>query len=457
MNSICRIITSPPFQPRNSYQLKLFVSSNMATKDPVYHTRQEHTPSESQPPSLQTYRGVANQLLMEEIIDSSVRSLFDCFKRNGYSLRLVGGVTRDLVLGITPNDIDMCTDALPDTMQLFLKQDGYKVFPTGIAHGTLTVLVNNRPIEVTTLRMDKVTDGRHAEVMFTDSWCLDAERRDFTVNAMSIDENGLLYDYFNGIEDLKERRLRFVLNARKRIQEDYLRILRYFRFHGKICKEGDSHIEDVLQAIRENVSNMSLLSVERVWLEVKKILAGNNAPSLVKLIYDLGVGKQINMPHSPCLKEFTRVWKTHFFGQFKLSPDVLMVALMEDTNEHGMGYFCSNWRMSNIEKKRAITLMLRRHAVTDTLSPEKYYKDMLVDGEKIENVVELMVYKEMAFSEVEKFKLWQVPSFPVTGHDIASKGFEGKAIGETKNKLFRLWKESYYLMSKEELLSFLNK
>lgn len=145
-------------------------------------------------------------------------------------MRLVGGVVRDLLLGNDPKDIDLATECTPQGMIQIFERAGLRYIPTGLQHGTVTVNINHINYEITTLRIDHVTDGRHALVQFTSDWMKDAERRDLTINAMSLSFDGTLFDYFNGRKDLEERKVRFVGNARERITEDYLRILRYFRY-----------------------------------------------------------------------------------------------------------------------------------------------------------------------------------------------------------------------------------
>lgn len=144
-------------------------------------------------------------------------------------MRFVGGVVRDLLLGILPKDIDLATDCTPDNMICMFDKEGIRYIPTGIKHGTVTVHMNHADYEITTLRIDTLTDGRHAHVEFTEDWKIDAERRDLTINSMSLAIDGTLYDYFDGEKHLKERKVLFVGDPCARIEEDYLRILRYFR------------------------------------------------------------------------------------------------------------------------------------------------------------------------------------------------------------------------------------
>merc|ERR1719187_2239804 len=163
------------------------------------------------------------------------------FAKYGHEIRIAGGAVRDLLQHKVPDDIDLATTATPDQMkEMFEKEEVRMINNMGEKHGTITARINDKEnFEVTTLRIDKVTDGRRAEVEFTVDWEVDANRRDLTINSMFLGLDGVLYDYFKGHEDLNQRSVRFVGVAEERIQEDYLRILRYFRFYGRISSESE--------------------------------------------------------------------------------------------------------------------------------------------------------------------------------------------------------------------------
>jgi tRNA nucleotidyltransferase/poly(A) polymerase len=152
----------------------------------------------------------------------------------GYEGRICGGAVRDLVLGQEPKDWDIATTARPEQVMELMETAGIQVIPTGLQHGTVTAVIGKENIEITTLRVDVATDGRHAEVEFTTDWVTDSLRRDFTINAMYLDMNLIIHDYHNGLDDLEEQLIRFVGDATARIEEDYLRILRYFRFRARM-------------------------------------------------------------------------------------------------------------------------------------------------------------------------------------------------------------------------------
>ena len=236
--------------------------------------------------------------LLKDVLTPQLLTVTTAFKESGYDIRLVGGVVRDLLLNVPSKDIDLSTNATPEQMKDVFVKNGIKYIETGLKHGTLTAHVNNVDFEVTTLRYDTEEDGRWAKVVFTDDWKLDAERRDLTINAMSMDTECTLYDYFGGVDDLECRRVRFVGDSRQRIKEDYLRILRYFRFYGRIARDEDKHDQDVLEVVKETAQGLERIAVERIWMELSKILLGNFAPSLIKHIYELGVADHIGTVYS---------------------------------------------------------------------------------------------------------------------------------------------------------------
>ena len=223
--------------------------------------------------------------LFRETMTSDLVFLFELFKKNGFELRIAGGAVRDLLMNIKPHDIDFATTALPEQMkELFSREKIRMINSNGEAHGTITVRLNGQEnYEITTLRIDVLTDGRHAQVEFTKDWQLDANRRDLTINSIFIgmlltrancwslaslfycnsihqtrlDSEGNIIDFYNGYVDIKNHRVRFVGEPEVRIQEDYLRILRYFRFYGRIAVNADSHDQASLKAIRENCQGLA--------------------------------------------------------------------------------------------------------------------------------------------------------------------------------------------------------
>ncbi|MDB5411708.1 MAG: poly(A) polymerase [Rubritepida sp.] len=201
--------------------------------------------------------------------------------------RAVGGCVRDSLAGLPVRDLDMAAPFVPEEIARRLKEAGFRVFETGMSHGTVTALLNGVPIEVTSLRRDVTTDGRHAEVEWTTDWDEDAGRRDFTINAMSMGADGVLHDPFGGQTDLAGKRVRFVGDAAQRLREDYLRALRFFRFHARYGGETPDPV--AVQAISQAVPGLARLSAERVWSELKRLLEAPDPRAALRLMAETGV------------------------------------------------------------------------------------------------------------------------------------------------------------------------
>ena len=202
--------------------------------------------------------------------------------------RIAGGAVRDALSDRLIADIDLATPRRPEAVIEALTQAGIRAVPTGLEHGTVTAVSGGRGFEITTLRRDEHTDGRHAVVAYTDDWREDAARRDFTINALSMTRDGAVFDYFGGIADLRAGVLRFVGDPATRIAEDYLRILRFFRFFARYG-DGGAPDADAVSAIRAAVPGLARLSAERVWNELSRILSVPDPRAAVALMADLGV------------------------------------------------------------------------------------------------------------------------------------------------------------------------
>ena len=205
--------------------------------------------------------------------------------------RIVGGAVRDSLAGRAIADIDLATPLPPADVIAALKRAQIKTVPTGLAHGTVTAVVDGRPFEITTLRRDVETDGRHAVVAFTSDWRQDASRRDFTINAMSMTRDGTVFDYFGGRTDLAAGRVRFVGDPATRIAEDYLRILRFFRFQARYGRVAPD--DATLQALHAGIPGLGRLSVERVWHELRRILAAPDPAEAIRLMRTLGIWRAV--------------------------------------------------------------------------------------------------------------------------------------------------------------------
>jgi len=353
------------------------------------------------------------------------------FNQNNYDIRLVGGAVRDLMLGKSPKDIDLASDATPQKMQDILSNAGIKTVPTGIEHGTITAVINGEPFEITTLRSDDKTDGRKAEVSFITNWKEDARRRDLTYNAMSIDFDGRLYDYFDGMNDLQNKVSKFVGDPEERIKEDYLRILRYFRFQSKIANPVWD--EETIQAIKSNVLGLRKISAERVWQEVSKMLMGSNLDAILTYMNQTGVTGAIGLTTNN-KEQLDRITYDH--------PVVGLAVLVSDSN------ISDRWKMSRGEKDLLHFLVTNKK----TRLVQKTAEDMIIAGEdkaKLIALAQMQGLKQLADTLVQ----FQPPVFPVQGRDLLDKGMtSGPSVGIALDKLKSIWKDSNYKLSKQQLL-----
>ena len=362
---------------------------------------------------------------VKSVITSSIKKLDKVFKSNNYELRIVGGAVRDIALGKTPKDIDLATDATPDEMIVILDKAGIKHKPTGLEHGTLTAILDSEPFEITTLRADTETDGRHAEVEFVKSWEEDAKRRDLTYNAMSMDIEGNLYDYFGGMDDLQDKVSKFVGDADERIKEDYLRILRYFRFQGRLSTP--SWNDDTLKAISSNTSGLAKVSAERIWQEMSKVLAGNNVANVLDHMTKTGVSKVIGL-------------STNDLSKVKDNGNsIVALAQMGNTVD-----IAKRWRLSNNESALLDFLVKNKNNSLD----QKKVEDMIADGIN-KDLISALATLQSKDVNIDA----EVPNFPVTGADLIATGMKpGPEIGAKLGQLKQEWKQSNFKATKDELL-----
>lgn len=360
-----------------------------------------------------------------------LQQLFTLFDKAGAKLRLVGGSVRDGLLGLPVSDIDLAVDRSPQWVMDLLKTNHIKAIPTGIEHGTITAVIDKRPYQITTLRVDIKTFGRRAHVAFTDDWLQDALRRDFTINAIYADKNGQLFDPVGGIADLKNNRIRFIGNASQRIKEDYLRILRFFRFSARFGHE--PYDPEGLRACEIYASHLPHLARERVTDEFLKLLQLPSPLYTLDVMNETGVLAYILHPgkgHN--LKILVALEKAS-----GLSPSVLvrLTAFYPDLDE-----LKSHLRLSKKQEATLAFLMKNHGLVTNESFKHQSYR---WGKEKVFDLALLQTAHRVSSAEFsleagshflnhihEHFDLWVIPSFPLTGEDILSQGIkEGNKIG----------------------------
>src|SRR5262245_32610499 len=267
----------------------------------------------------------------EWLREAPLRGILTALERDGEEARVVGGAVRNALLGEPHGDIDIATTALPHEVMRRVATAGFKAVPTGIEHGTVTVIAASQPYEVTTLREDVETFGRHAKVAFGRDWRRDAERRDFTINALFASRDGTIHDYVGGLADIAARRVRFIGDPAQRIAEDYLRILRFFRFHAAYG-EGAPDPEGVAACI-DGRAGLDRLSRDRIRMEVLKLLVARHAVPALAVMTEAGLLEQV-LGGVPLLASFANMIKLE--AVLALSPDAvrrlgaLSVSVVED-------------------------------------------------------------------------------------------------------------------------------
>ncbi|PNI53034.1 TRNT1 isoform 3 [Pan troglodytes] len=376
----------------------------------------------------------------QSLFTEGLKSLTELFVKENHELRIAGGAVRDLLNGVKPQDIDFASTATPTQMKEMFQSAGIRMINNrGEKHGTITARLHEENFEITTLRIDVTTDGRHAEVEFTTDWQKDAERRDLTINSMFLGFDGTLFDYFNGYEDLKNKKVRFVGHAKQRIQEDYLRILRYFRFYGRIVDKPGDHDPETLEAIAENAKGLAGISGERIWVELKKILVG--------------------LPANASLEEFDKVSKN--VDGFSPKPMTLLASLFKVQDD--VTKLDLRLKIAKEEKNLGLFIVKNRKDLikaTDSSDPLKPYQDFIIDSREPDattRVCELLKYQG-EHCLLKEMQQWSIPPFPVSGHDIRKVGISsGKEIGALLQQLREQWKKSGYQMEKDELLSYIKK
>ena len=369
------------------------------------------------------------------ILHPKLYELRDLMRAQGWDLRLVGGCVRDLMLGLTPKDVDLHTDATPDQQIQLYTQNQIRFEPTGLQHGTLSVIIDHVAYEITSLRVDTQTDGRHATVEYTQDWLRDLERRDFTFNAMSMSFEGDCLDPFGGTADLAQGMVRFVGDAQTRIREDYLRILRWFRFRGRFEKaEVDAHAR---RAVIQNGRGLSSISRERVWSEVSKIVAGARGPQLMLEIHSCALGTHLNLPPNPDWK--VKAEKVHGITR---NPVTIMVAMYGGWAHH----ILRAWKASNAEVDLACYLQHHKRA-----NP---FRQMAVHGVSREWALELSAFNLSDAFDHAVLAEWSVPVFPVSGYDLIRAGVRpGPQYGTLLSQMAELWADSDYTLTCSQLLS----
>jgi poly(A) polymerase len=384
-----------------------------------------------------------------------LKKLFQIYNKDGDNLRIVGGAVRNFLLKKEISDIDLATKfRISDSIKI-LQKNKIRYIPTGIKHGTITAVINKKTFEITTLRSDKNCDGRFADVEFVTSYEEDAKRRDFTINALFLDENGQIFDYFNGISDIQKGLIKFINEPNIRIAEDYLRILRFFRFFCYYGKKLD--LKSLKESIKAN-KNLAKLSADRVRNEFLKIISTQNNQNLLKT-----------------LKIFNKFNFSDILFDFKLDIEnyLNLLNLEKELNiifDVRIKFFILLNKFSNLEKNcedlnfskkdKNYILSLKEYQIVNFSISKidlikllyQFDKNLIIDFLTI-NLIYQKTKNIQQFLELKQKILEQeLPKFILNGNDLLNIGINPKEIGQKLKKFQKIWIESEFKITKEELL-----
>ena len=375
--------------------------------------------------------------------EPSLQRIFRIVSEAGGEARVAGGAVRNALLKIPVSEVDVATTLPPETVMEVCRAAGLGVYPTGLDHGTVTVTADHLAYEVTTLRRDVETDGRRARVKFTDDWQQDALRRDFTINALYCDARGEIYDFTNGYRDISRNRIIFVGSPSQRIREDYLRILRFFRFHARFGK-GAPDKAGLAACIRHR-KGLDGLSAERIRQEMFKLLVAPRAVPVLKLMARHKILDR--------LLPYTEDWRA--IGRLPADPALRLLALAQDPQA-----MKERWRLSNAEGNR-IAAISSLPPPSPSLRPREQRIILYQAGaEAWRDAVRIAWARSKAAADDPPWKKlsrladrWTIPTLPVSGRDLIAAGMSpGPDMGTALKRLEDWWVASDFKPGKDELL-----
>jgi tRNA nucleotidyltransferase/poly(A) polymerase len=398
--------------------------------------------------------------------DAALQKLLSALSENGDEARIAGGAVRNTLLGQRVSDIDIATTTTPDETVRRAEGAGFKAVPTGAEHGTITVIAHGRPYEVTTLRADVETDGRRAKVLFGRDWRRDAERRDFTINALYATADGTVVDLVGGLADIDKRVVRFIGDAEMRIREDYLRILRFFRFFA--CYGSGRPDAEGLKACARLKDGLARLSAERVWAELKRLLAAPDPSRSLLWMRQAGVLTAI-LPESEKwgIDAIHGLVKAERDLAWSADPMLRLEAIIPPDADRAAA-LAVRLRLSKDQSAR-----LENWARSPILQPdisERRFARLLYENELQGCVDRLRLALSSARYRAERddkalleaggyarllkiAQSWQRPVFPVRGADLVAAGWaKGPRMGEALKRLEKEWIASDFQLERGALL-----
>lgn len=350
--------------------------------------------------------------------------------------RFVGGCVRDSLLGKPPGgqtgtDIDIAATLLPENTQQVLEAAGLRVIPTGLDHGTVTAILDGEPFEITTLRRDVASDGRHAEVAYTEDWQADAARRDFTINALYLSTDGQVTDFFNGQVDLKQGQVRFIGSPDDRIQEDYLRILRFLRFSARYSQNLDPM---GWQACTRLMDGLGQLSKERIWQEVARLFPANKAPMAISAAASSGLLERI-IPVQANLDQFGKV---HQSTEANLSAALGLTALWPEADRQTL---INAFKPSNETLDQVETIRLAAHMWRDQKAEiEILYRAGRIAAIEGYHLSQAQLGRLSDPSRLQLLNETDMPVLPIRGKDLIDLGVpKGPAVSQIQKKFEDSW------------------
>jgi len=381
------------------------------------------------------------RLTGEWLTSAETQAVLDMLTDAGHLAYAVGGCARNALLGVPVADVDIATSALPEEVVRLAQAAGFKAIPTGIEHGTITVVSNGESFEITTFRKDVDTDGRRAAVAFSNNISDDAVRRDFTVNALYVEADGTLHDPLGGLSDIKARRIRFIEDAALRIEEDYLRILRFFRFTAWYGDPSAGLDADGLAACATHVDGISKLSKERLGAEMKKLLAAPDPAPALAAMFASGVLAQILPGADPqYIAPLVHLEQT---GEIPASWPRRLAALGGENHVKRL-------RLSKAEAKRlnAMTTAMQSGDATKVMA-YRFGADAALGAKMIEAATLSSPLREELREHIAE---GAKATFPVKAADLIGRIGAGPHLGAELNRLESLWVNADFKPSKKALL-----
>lgn len=373
--------------------------------------------------------------------DENTQGVCRAIMAGGGRIYFVGGCVRDALLEVGGSDIDLATDVLPEQVTRLAQAAGFRVVPTGFDHGTVTVVAGGKGFEITTFRQDVSTDGRRATVAFSTDIAADARRRDFTLNALYAQPDGVIVDPLGGMEDCLNRRIRFIEDADRRIREDYLRILRYFRFHAWYAPVGDEFDSDALDAIARNVQGLETLSAERVGHEVARLLKAPDPTPAIAAMRQTGCLMRV-LPGSD--------------GRF-LGPVVHLEQTLDEAPDPmlrlaalGGEDIPERLRLSRADTRRLE--MLRAVGFAATSLPEVAYRQGADVARHAAILRAAFAGQPLAKESLAPLDKAAAAVLPIGAKDLMPS-YQGKALGDRLATLEKRWIVSGFTLSRDDLLT----